>query len=168
MMQVRLFTAAVLVAVGLLGAPAAALAADPAYPPTAVTGGVNTTVVSTGGAVKFSGTGFRPAETILLSMSRNGEVRDLGTASADSLGAFELSAQVTAAGRWVLTATGSLTGNVLTAEVLVRARAAASDDTLPVTGRGGSHWLTLLSVGLVAIALGTVLVRRSRRRGTTV
>jgi LPXTG-motif cell wall-anchored protein len=166
MMQVRVFTAAVLVAIGLLGVPAAAaFAADPLYPPTAVTGGVPKTVVRAGGTVAFAGAGFRPGENVRVTMRRiGGSERDLGSVLANSIGEFELSAQATGAGRYVLMAVGDATGNVLRTEIVVRAASASDDGSLPVTGPGGSHWLTLLSVGVLAITAGTVLVRRSRRR----
>ncbi|MET7424813.1 hypothetical protein [Dactylosporangium sp. NPDC005555] len=205
MMQVRLFTAAVVVAAGLLGVPAAAHAADPNYPPTAVTGGVNKSVVTAGGSVSFGGSGFRPGETITVTIERfrltesatgaaytegTGTVRTAGLADvagvpeaapvavqaagttqetvvADGLGAFLLAVRAREVGRYVLTATGSITGNLLTAEVIIRAgSSSSSSDSLAVTGPGAGHWAGLLSTGFVAILLGAVLVRQSRRRRT--
>ncbi|WP_327003559.1 hypothetical protein OHA72_52260 [Dactylosporangium sp. NBC_01737] len=204
MIQVRLFTAAVLVAAGLLGVPAAAHATDPLYPPTAVTGGVNKPVVTAGGSVSFGGSGFKPGETITVTIERfnltenatgaaytegTGTVRTAGLANvagvpevaavavqaggithetviADGLGAFLLAVRAREVGRYVLTATGSITGNLLTAEVVIRARSASSSDSLAVTGPGAGHWAGLLATGFIAILLGAVLVRQSRRRRT--
>ena len=86
MMQVRLFTAALAVAAGLLGVPAAAHAADPVYPPEAVTGGVTRPVVTAGSTVSFGGSGFRPGETISV-VIRRFSVTENAALGTENLGA---------------------------------------------------------------------------------
>ncbi len=209
MMHVRLFTAAALAAVGLLSMPAAAQAADPVYPPQAVIGGVTRAVVTAGGSASFEGSGFRPGETIAVTMQRfaptgstlgaaanadaaaSGNVEAAGNTEAtaenaahvteaaatavanwsvvaDGLGAFRTAVRTREVGRYLLTAIGSLTGNLLRAEIEIRARGSASDGTLPVTGPDGARWAQLVAGGTGAVLLGAMLVWRSRRRRTTV
>lgn len=120
--MIRRLAVTTLTAVALLGAPLAlsgdvALTASAAatYPVTTAPGTVSRSTVAAGGAVTFSGEGFRPGTAVTIGVSQRGDggrfaapipASVAGVVHADAAGRYTVTLTLTVPGRTTLTATG--------------------------------------------------------------
>ncbi|WP_203778994.1 hypothetical protein [Paractinoplanes rishiriensis] len=162
---------------GILFAPVAAHA-EPGYPIEPPASSISNGTVPPGEPVVFSGRGFSPGEPIAINIafgtggaslqsaqrpSKPGFVKAaFKTVTADSSGAFSTPVTLDRSGKATLTATGTISGVVVTQQVTVvvdlPADTGGSDETLPTTGPPARHLLTPIGLGVGAILFGALLV----------
>lgn len=162
--------------VALVGVALPAGAATLQYPPPAGGGGGTSsgTVVS-GGTVTFTGSGFTPSSTVVITV--NGV--QVATTTADTSGSFSTPVTLTGSGTQVLAATGTAPGGglqVVSASVQVLAASVTNSGTTSGTTSGtsgtalprtGSDVLVpglALGGGLVVVGSMAVAVASRRRR----
>jgi len=145
--RARLLTAAAAAATAFLAIPAAAAHASTPYPAPSSPGTVSTGTVGVNGLVRFSGSGFMSGEPIVITvtgaqpngalavpamgpLTAHAELIGLAassstppttvtTVTASKTGTFTASVRMTTRGVYTLTATGQLSGHVVTATVTV-------------------------------------------------
>jgi hypothetical protein len=158
-------------ATAVLAAPTTAHAAYPDQPPAS---SVSSGTVSAGGTITFSGSGFRPGETITIKVRYNSGATDRFSTNASSAGTFSINLKLTETGTATLLATGLISGVTATSTVHVTPSNGngggdvSAGDVLPKTGGSGRVMASEIIGGTSAILLGltALWLTKTRRRNT--
>lgn len=147
--------AAVPLAVLAVLGPAASVAAQSTYPPTAENGQVSDTSITPGQCVTFSGDGFAPGTPVQVTDND----QPVTTVDASATGSFSVQVCPEVLGLHILRATGTgLTGGTHTVTATVNVFA------LSVTGSGNTVPMGVVGAGLVLAGTTAVVVASRRRR----
>ena len=134
----------------------------------------NIFTVGDGGSLIVTGSGFLPGETVTLVLHSTPVT--LGTAPADSQGAFSTSVIIpadTTPGNHTIVGTGNTSGLTATTSIVVVSATTTGGTSTGGSSGGGSLAFTgadiaaMAGVGAIALALGGMLVFAGRRRRVT-